>query len=79
MGIAGHILGDRKLRQLNREFPGYDFDRAYRYHGPTYARMIDERGDCVHFECDHVTGEVRMIEFPTHWTSCPLRSKRGVR
>lgn len=71
MGISGHILGERKLRQLNREFPGYNFDRAYRYHGPTYARAIDESGHCRHFMANHVLHEVTQIEDPMHWSSCP--------
>lgn len=66
MGISGHILGERKLRALNREFPGYNFDRAFRYHGPTYARG---EGD-VHYICNHVTGEVIPTPDAAHWSSC---------
>ena len=72
MGISGHILGERKLRQLNREFPGYNFDRAFRYHGPTAARaMVD--GECKHFTCNHVTGEVTLDADAGHWSSCKER------
>lgn len=73
MGISGHILGERKMRQLNREFPGYDFDRAFRYHGPTHARTRIS-GECQHFVCDHVTGEVTLLEDVNHWYSCKERS-----
>lgn len=73
MGISGHILGERKLRKLNRE-TGMDFDRAYNRNGQGEARMIDERGDCLHFWVDFRTMEVELLEFPMHWTSCPAPS-----
>ena len=73
MGISGHILGERKMRRLNR-VTGMDFDRAYRYHGPTYARRINEHGQCEHFVVNEVTGEVvQNIDQTIHWTSCPKR------
>lgn len=70
MGISGHILGDRKLRQLNRE-SGMDFDRAYRYHGPYYARRINADGRCEHFVVNEVTWEAVPYLAEFHWTSCP--------
>ena len=73
MGIGGHILGPRKLRELNRMIPGFDFDRAYNRNGVGGARMIDERGECIHFAVNYKTWETDMIEFPTHWASCPRR------
>lgn len=75
MGIGGHMLGKKGLRQLNRMIPGYDFDRAYNRNGVGGARMIDERGECLHFAIDFKGWEAKMIEFPTHWSSCPLRNE----
>lgn len=72
MGISGHILGDRKLRALNREFPGYNFDRAFRYHGPTTARALVD-GKCVHYTCNHVLGTVTVNEDASCWSSCKER------
>jgi len=73
MGIGGHMLGARKLRQLNRMIPGYDFDRAYNRNGQGGARVIDEHGECLHYWVDFRTWEVELEERPIHWTSCPRR------
>ena len=70
MGISGHILGDRKLRQLQR-LTGLPFDRAYRYHDTGGARLIDEDGRCRHYDVNFRTGETELEEDATHWTSCP--------
>lgn len=70
MGISGHILGDRKLRQLQR-LTGLPFDRAYRYHDTGGARLIDEDGRCRHYIVNFRTGEALLQERTIHWSSCP--------
>lgn len=74
MGISGHMLGEKKLARLNRE-TGNNFDRAYNRNGFGAARTFDERGECLHFAVNFKTLEVEMIEFPTHWSSCPSRMR----
>jgi hypothetical protein len=69
VGISGHILGDRKLRQVNRN-TGMHFDRAYNRNGIGVGRL-QEDGQCVHYFIDFHTWEVEKILEPTHWTSCP--------
>lgn len=69
MGIGGHILGERKLRQLQRK-TGVPFDRAYRRNHYCEARLVNG-SVCVHFTVDWQTGEVWEITQPIHWTSCP--------
>jgi len=69
MGIGGHILGARKLRQLQR-LTGLPFDRAYRYHDSGGARLIDDDGKCQHYAVDFRTGEACRLEDPVHWSSC---------
>ena len=72
MGISGHILGDRKLRQLQR-LTGLPFDRAYRYHDFGAGRLIDADGKCRHYNVNFRTGETELEEDPIHWQSCPPR------
>jgi hypothetical protein len=68
MGIGGHMLGERKLRRLNRE-TGMVFDRAYNRNGTGVARIKDETG-CRHFFVSFQTWEFEEIPEPTHWWSC---------
>lgn len=70
MGISGHILGDRKLRQLNAHFPGYTFNRAYNRNGQGEARMF-VNGECIHFWVNFHTWEIERVHPPRHWSSCP--------
>lgn len=71
MGISGHILGDKKLRRLNRE-TGFMFDRAYRRGTYGEGREIVE-GVCKHYSINwHEKTIVGMSEEETrHWASCP--------
>lgn len=72
MGISGHILGDRKLRQTNR-MTGMAFDRAYNRNGHGVGRLIED-GECKHYFIDFRTWETELILEPTHWASCPRRT-----
>ena len=71
MGIAGHILGERKLRALQR-WSGIDFDRAYNRNGSGGARVI-ENGECRHYWVDFRAQTVEADPWAFHWYSCPQR------
>lgn len=73
MGIGGHILGEKKLRQL-RQRTGLDLDRAFRRSSQCEGRVIED-GECIHYDIDWETGVHAPIGPPlTHWTSCPKRT-----
>lgn len=80
MGIAGHILGPRKLRQLVA-WSGITFDRAYNRNGVGEGRaMVD--GECVHYDIDFRRKSIYLpplMERGSHWSSCREegRVKRG--
>lgn len=69
MGISGHILGERKLRRVNRE-TGMEFDRAFNRNGRGIGRLVED-GICYHYFIDFSTWETERILQPTHWSSCP--------
>lgn len=71
MGIAGHILGEKKMRKLNRE-TGMNFDRAFNRNGQGVGRVLFGATD-THYAIDFTTYEIAYIDDPTHWTSCPKR------
>ena len=68
MGIAGHMLGERKLRRLVA-WSGIPFDRAFNRNGEGVARLVVD-GRCVHFFVDYRAQTVERITSPTHWSSC---------
>jgi hypothetical protein len=69
MGIAGHILGPKKLRALNR-LTGRSLSRAYRRNW--YAEGVEwsPAGTHVHVAIDPLTGICHEIANPMHWSSC---------
>ena len=67
MGIGGHILGEKKLRQLS-ERSGLDLDRAYRRNHEVEGRVVQD-GQCRHYAINWETGEARELT-PDHWSSC---------
>lgn len=71
MGIGGHMLGEKKLRQL-RERTGLSLDRAYRRGQECEGRVVLD-GVCQHFSIRWETGEFVPVDHG-HWTSCPGRS-----
>jgi hypothetical protein len=68
MGIGGHILGDKKLRQL-RAKTGVPFDRAFRMHWGGEGVVWTADG-CEHYGFDWKTGQTQPLTDPRHWTSC---------
>lgn len=68
MGISGHILGERKLRAVNRA-TGMEFDRAFRYHEWGMGRVRKD-GECQHYHIDFRTWEVELDTGAGHWSSC---------
>lgn len=72
MGIGGHILGPRKLRQLS-ERTGLRLTRAYRRNQECVGITVETT--CRHWQIDHETGEYREIPDPVHWSSCPQRTE----
>lgn len=76
MGIGGHILGPRKLRQISRDV-GIDFDRAFNRNGYCVGRRLNEEGQCEHYEVDLVARTATLILDPMHWTSCRDREREG--
>lgn len=70
MGIGGHILGEKKLRQLS-ERSGLSLDRAYRRNHEVEGRVVRD-GECRHYAIDWETGEARELT-PDHWSSCPRK------
>jgi hypothetical protein len=68
MGIGGHMLGDRKLRWVNRN-TGMNFDRAFRYHDQGEGRFRNESGECEHWDINFRTWEVQRC-YDGHWASC---------
>lgn len=71
MGISGHILGERKLRALQR-WSGIPFDRAYNRNGAGGARVV-WHGICRHYWVDFREKRIELDPRPTHWHSCPLQ------
>lgn len=69
MGISGHILGERKLRALQR-WSGIPFDRAYNRNGAGGARVV-WHGICRHYWVDFREKRIELDPRPTHWFSCP--------
>lgn len=79
MGICGHILGDRKLRALNRWAEGHNFDRAFKYHRYGAAREIID-GRCYHYDVDYLLKEITPDDaVGRHWSSCPPSTRMGPR
>lgn len=76
MGVNGHMLGERKLRQLNRQ-TGMLFDRAYNRDGAGEARLWGADG-CEHYWVDYETWEVKREPHPVHWASCSASQPEGV-
>jgi hypothetical protein len=72
MGIGGHILGEKKLRQL-RQRTGLPLDRAYRRnHGCEGVVWHPGIGDgCTHYDIVWETGEYLIEAKPVHWATCP--------
>jgi hypothetical protein len=70
MGIGGHMLGDKKLRQL-RQATGLNFDRAYRRGWECEGRVINPDGTCSHYRVDPLTEQYVEVDAPVHWASCP--------
>lgn len=68
MGIAGHILGPKKLRAMSA-LTGLDLVRAYRRGGAGEGIVASEGGH-LHYAFNPVTGEHRIVESPMHWASC---------
>jgi len=73
MGIAGHILGERKLRRLS-SLTGLSLDRAYIRGSEAEGRVV-WGGRCWHFTIDPKTGSSSLVTNPIHWTSCPESCK----
>lgn len=72
MGIGGHILGPRKLRQLQR-LTGLPLNRAYIRNGYGEGVVWNDDGTCIHYAIDPRTGAAETISEPGHWTSCTTR------
>ena len=73
MGISGHILGDKKLRKVARS-TGVPFTSAFIRNREAQGVVIV--GDkCLHYWFDPKTWEATRVSNPTHWASCPERSK----
>lgn len=71
MGIAGHILGPRKLRKLCR-LTGVTFNRAYNHNGYCEAVVWLDEG-CEHYLIDRDTHIATPFTPRCHWTSCTDR------
>jgi len=73
MGIGGHILGAKKLRQLNKWSP-IQFDKAYKRgntgEGRTVSWYLHDRYKCLHYSIDYTNKVVTFKEHPMHWSSC---------
>lgn len=69
MGIGGHMLGPKKLRQLN-EWSGINFQRAYNRNGSGEGRVVNN-GVCIaHYQINFKSKHVRLCVQPRHWSSC---------
>lgn len=76
MGIAGHVLGDKRLAQLRRQ-TGIPFDRAYIRNGYGEGVMWLPDENCAHFAIDPLSGEVELLTDVGHWSSCPCARSAG--
>lgn len=68
MGIAGHILGPKKLRRLATA-TGLPLDRAINRNGYCEGVVWTDSG-CQHFEIDLRNGTHQQIDNPGHWSTC---------
>jgi hypothetical protein len=73
MGIGGHMLGAKKLKQLSTRST-LPLNRACHRNGYCEGVVWTEES-CIHYSIDFKTGEHVIIENPMHWYTCHPKNR----